>query len=198
VTVEIRSQHPRARGLAARLRARAALHLEALGRAGQPLSLLLTGDPQMRALNRRWRGLDRATDVLSFPLHDPPGSQAELGDVAISLDTAARRARQRGRPLLDEVDRYLVHGILHLVGHDHHRPAQARAMAAAEARLLGDPGLVGHAHGERATGAPRPPGRASRDPTRAPRRRAGPARPTATRPPSAKRPAGRASPRAVR
>jgi probable rRNA maturation factor len=143
VTVELRSEHPLGRGLAARLRARAGRHLRALGREGQALSLLLTGDRAIRALNRRWRGIDRATDVLSFPLDDPPGHGPDLGDVAISIDTAARRARAEGRPLLEEVDRYLVHGILHLCGHDHHRPHQARAMAGEEARLLGRDGMVG-------------------------------------------------------
>jgi probable rRNA maturation factor len=100
--------------------------------------------------------------VLSFPQQDPPGTGGELGDVAISLDTAARRARREGRDLLGEVDRCLVHGLLHLLGHDHHRPAQARAMAELEARLLGDPGLVAGA--------------------RRPTARIGPARRTRTRP----------------
>ncbi len=145
MTVEIRSDHPSGGEIAARVRARARAHLRALGRPDGRLSVLLTGDRAIRSLNRRWRGVDRATDVLSFPLHEPAGSAADLGDVAISLDTAERRARRGHRPLLAEVDRYLVHGILHLLGHDHERPGQARAMAALEASVLRMTGLVGAA-----------------------------------------------------
>jgi probable rRNA maturation factor len=151
VTVEIRSEHPRGRGLLPRLRVRLPALLAALGRAGQAVSLLLTDDRRIRTLNRRWRGIDRPTDVLSFPAHDPPGRGPELGDVAISIDTAARRAGRAGRPLRDEVERYLVHGLLHLAGHDHHEPAEAAAMAAEEARLLGEVGLI--------AGAPAPAAR---------------------------------------
>jgi len=140
--VELRSDHPGGAALSGRLRARARAHLESLERHDAELSVLLTGDRAIRALNRRWRGLDRPTDVLSFPLHEPPGRSAELGDVAISIDTARRRARRSGSPLLAEVDRYLVHGILHLLGHDHERPRDARAMAALEAEVLGRSGMV--------------------------------------------------------
>jgi probable rRNA maturation factor len=142
VNVEIRSEHPGGGGLVPRLRVRLPALLAAMGRAGQGVSLLLTDDRRIRALNRRWRGVDRPTDVLSFPAQDPPGSGPELGDVAISLDTAARRARRGGRPHGAEVERYLVHGLLHLAGHDHHGPREARAMAAEEARLLGTDGMV--------------------------------------------------------
>ena len=101
----------------------------------------------IRALNRTWRRKDRPTDVLSFPAGDPlPGSTGPrpLGDVILSLDTA-RRAGPRPparRSAGAELDLYLAHGLLHLLGHDHHRPADARRMAALEARLLGGPGMV--------------------------------------------------------
>lgn len=136
--VELRSDHPGGAPLARRLRGLAHAHLSALGRPKAGLSVLLTRDPVIRALNRRFRRVDRATDVLSFPLDEPD----ELGDVAISLDVARRRARGEGRPLLAEVDRYLVHGLLHLVGHDHEAPAEARAMAELEDRLLGEAGML--------------------------------------------------------
>ena len=93
-------------------------------------------------MNRRWRSVDHATDVLSFPADDPPGSGPHLGDLAVSLDIAVRRARRAGRSLGDEVDRYLVHGILHLVGHDHQGPGEAREMARLEDELLGRVGMV--------------------------------------------------------
>ena len=109
-------------------------------RLRRELSLTLVSDRRMRALNRRWRGKDRPTDVLSFPQHG-----ASLVDVVISLDTARRQARAGGWPLSAELRRLLAHGLLHCLGHDHRTPATARRMAAAERRLLGRDGLVGDA-----------------------------------------------------
>ena len=143
MNVELRSEHPSGREVARRVRARVRAILSALGRPGAGLSILLTTDGRIRTLNRRWRRVDHATDVLSFPADDPPGSGPHLGDLAISLDIAARRARRAGRTLGEEVDRYLVHGLLHLVGHDHHRPGEAREMARIEDELLGRMGMVG-------------------------------------------------------
>ncbi|MBS1108496.1 MAG: hypothetical protein H6Q88_488 [Anaeromyxobacteraceae bacterium] len=143
MNVELRSEHPSGRAVARRVRARVRAILSALGRPGAGLSILLTTDGRIRTLNRRWRRVDHATDVLSFPADDPPGSGPHLGDLAISLDVAARRARRAGRTLGEEVDRYLVHGLLHLVGHDHHRPGEAREMARVEDEILGRMGMVG-------------------------------------------------------
>jgi probable rRNA maturation factor len=100
-----------ARRLALVLRRAAA----ALGVAGE-LTLVLTGDRRMRELNRRYRGKDRATDVLSFPGEAAPG---ELGDVVISVETAERNARGLGRPLARELDVLALHGLLHVLGYDH-------------------------------------------------------------------------------
>ena len=150
MNVELRCQHPSGPELARRVRARARLLLAELGRPQASLSILLTTDGRIRTLNRRWRSVDHATDVLSFPAHHPPGSGPDLGDLAISLDTARRRASRAGRSLGAEVDRYLVHGLLHLVGHDHLRPADARAMARVEDELLGLAGMVTAALGRRA------------------------------------------------
>jgi probable rRNA maturation factor len=146
IRVLVRCGHPRGKGAAARLRRRAREFLESLGRDGAELSLSLVGDGEIRDLNRSWRGKDAATDVLSFPLAEPP-SGPMLGDVVISLDTAERVARADRRELADELDRYLAHGILHLLGHDHERPRAAREMAALEERLLSKDGLVGAALG---------------------------------------------------
>ena len=143
MNVELRSEHPSGNALARRVRARVRALLQALGRPEAGLSILLTTDGRIRTLNRRWRSVDHATDVLSFPADDPPGSGPHLGDLAISLDVAARRARRAGRTLGEEVDRYLVHGLLHLVGHDHHRPGEAREMARVEDEILGRMGMVG-------------------------------------------------------
>jgi len=107
----------------------------------ESLSLSLVGDPEIRRLNRAWRGKDRHTDVLSFPLHE----RGALGDVVISLDTARRQARAGGWPLSVELRRLLAHGILHCRGHDHENARDAAKMAAAERRLLGREGMVGEA-----------------------------------------------------
>jgi probable rRNA maturation factor len=147
VTIELRSEHPSGPALARRVRARARATLAALGRPSAALSILLTTDGRIRTLNRRWRSVDHATDVLSFPAHAPPGSGPDLGDLAISLDTARRRAARAGRSVGAEVDRYLVHGLLHLVGHDHQRPTEARDMARLEDELLGRAGMVADALG---------------------------------------------------
>jgi len=90
--------------------------------------------------------------VLSFPAHLPDVRGPDLGDLAISLDTARRRATRAGRSVGAEVDRYLVHGLLHLVGHDHQRPAEAREMARVESELLGLSGMVADALGRRPGG----------------------------------------------
>ena len=119
------------------VRAAAREQLAAL-RLHRELSLTLVSDRRMRALNRRWRGKDAPTDVLSFPQHG-----ASIGDVVISLDTARKQAREGGWPLSAELRRLLAHGLLHCLGHDHHTRAAARRMAAAERRLLGRDGLVG-------------------------------------------------------
>ena len=102
------------------------LRAAARGWVREELSVALVSDREMRGLNRRWRGKDRPTDVLSFPLND---SRA-LGDVVISLQTA-------------ELRRLLAHGILHCRGYDHGDAREARKMAAAERRLLGKEGMVG-------------------------------------------------------
>jgi probable rRNA maturation factor len=145
VVVEVRSEVPSGGRHLRRLRTRAAGFLGALDLRQVELSVLLTDDPSIRILNREWRRKDRPTDVLSFPAGaPPPGSTGprHLGDVILSLDTARRQARAHRRSLPDELDLYLAHGLLHLLGHDHHRRRDAERMAALEARLLGRPGMV--------------------------------------------------------
>ena len=80
------------------------------------VSLVLTGDRAVRALNARYRGKDRPTDVLSFP---GGGTQDELGDIVISVETAARNARGLGRTVPQELDVLALHGFLHVLGYDH-------------------------------------------------------------------------------
>jgi probable rRNA maturation factor len=92
----------------------------ALRRERAGVELLLTGDAEQRALNRRLRGRDRTTDVLSFPAGaDLEPGRPHLGEIAISLPQAARQARAAGWPRRDEMALLLTHGFLHLVGYDH-------------------------------------------------------------------------------
>jgi len=106
------------------------------------LSVLLTNDAEIHALNLQHRDQDKPTDVLSFPLDEGGGADGAvsgtrlLGDVVISLDTAARQARGRKRELLPEVRFLLAHGILHLIGYDHGNPVEKRAMTAMTRRLV--------------------------------------------------------------
>lgn len=123
-----------------RLRRGGAVLLRALGRAREELTLSLVDDVAIRSLNREYRGKRRATDVLSFSLveGDHGGHRGGLlGDVVISVETAARQARARRRSLEETVTRLLIHGMLHVVGHDHERAEEARAMRAEERRLWG-------------------------------------------------------------
>ena len=143
--MDVRSEHPTGGRHLARLRRVARRFLATLKLSGVELSILVTTDRGIRSLNRTWRRKDRPTDVLSFPAGAPlPGSTGPrpLGDVILSLDTARRAARAHRRTLASELDLYLAHGLLHLLGHDHHRAAEARRMGALEARLLRGPGMV--------------------------------------------------------
>lgn len=132
----------RADGLvdAARAAARAAL----AGRDGSRASLRLTDDAEMRALNRTWRNLDRPTNVLAFPARGPlpAGAPRELGDVAIGYETAVREAGERGLPAAHHLAHLVVHGILHLAGHDHDTDAAAARMEADERARLAALGIA--------------------------------------------------------
>jgi probable rRNA maturation factor len=92
---------------------------EALGLAGES-SVLLTGDDRLRALNLQFRGMDKPTDVLSFPSL-PEAEVGGGGDLAISLETASAQAANHGHTLQMEVKILILHGLLHLAGYDHER-----------------------------------------------------------------------------
>jgi probable rRNA maturation factor len=102
-------------------------------------------DEVMRTLNARWRGIDAPTDVLSFATWEGevmPGAEHILGDLVISLDTAARQARELGHPLEDEIAVLTAHGLLHVLDLDHERGlAEARQMAECEMTLLASAGV---------------------------------------------------------
>lgn len=84
------------------------------------VTVLLTSDQTIRSLNRRFRGKNKATDVLSFPADTTaPGSQAIAGDLAISVPTARRQASEQGHSLSTEIKVLILHGLLHIAGFDH-------------------------------------------------------------------------------
>ena len=130
------------------LRATAKRLLAAAGEAGSSLSLTLVGDDAMRELNRDHRGKDVPTDVLSFetltsfaPQDDTEGPERMLGDVVISVDTARKQAADYDAPLQREIERLLIHGILHVLGHDHMEVDEREKMEAEERRLASAIGM---------------------------------------------------------
>jgi probable rRNA maturation factor len=115
--------------------------LAAVGEGRSALSLSLVNDETIRSLNREYRGHDRPTDVLSFPLeHAPQATIPEplLGDVVISVETARRQAADYDAPLQREIYRLLIHGLLHLKGHDHVAASERRVMEREERRLAAE------------------------------------------------------------
>ena len=105
--------------------------LEMLGLADAELSIVLCDDAFIHALNRDYRGVDAPTDVLSFSMREGEESDPDdpvLGDVIISVETAARQAAAAGHDLSHEIRHLLVHGILHLLGHDHEDDDEAARM----------------------------------------------------------------------
>jgi probable rRNA maturation factor len=117
------------------------------------LGLHLLDDAALREANRRLRGVDAATDVLSFPLLSrlqtsesgfalPPGEPRHLGDVLISVERARVQAAEYGHSLDRELCYLLAHGVLHLLGYDHVRPSERRAMRQREEAALRPFGLT--------------------------------------------------------
>ena len=108
--------------------------------AAAEVHVVLTGDDELRRLNRTYRGLDRPTDVLSFADGDPlPTGGVLLGEIVLSLDAARRQAAELGHGELRELEELVLHGTLHLLGHDHERDRGEMAALELELReeLLG-------------------------------------------------------------
>jgi probable rRNA maturation factor len=106
-----------------------------------------SSDDDVRALNARYRGKDRPTNVLSFPAASPPpgalpdGEPVFLGDIVLAAETVAREARELAIPIADHVEHLVVHGVLHLIGHDHEADSEALIMETLETRLLAKLGV---------------------------------------------------------
>lgn len=120
------------------LKKRLVAMLSALELPDAEVSVLLTDDREIRELNRDYRGVDKATDVLSFAMREGEGARFAgdmLGDLVISVQTCARQAREAKRPSLDEATMLLAHGLLHLLGWDHETPAKDKRMRQETDRL---------------------------------------------------------------
>jgi len=107
------------------------------------LSVVLTGDARMQELNRDYLGVDAPTDVLSFPASetDPETEARYLGDIVVSVPYAAKSARKAGHALESELQLLVVHGVLHLLGHDHIRSKEKARMWKAQNEILAHLGL---------------------------------------------------------
>ncbi|MGB7656112.1 MAG: rRNA maturation RNase YbeY [Novosphingobium sp.] len=115
------------------------------------VSVLFTDDAQIRSLNREWRGKDKPTNVLSFPMLErdqlllltSEGPPELLGDIALAYETCAKEAKVKGRLLFEHVYHLLIHGLLHLAGYDHETSAEdARAMERLEIKALAQLGIA--------------------------------------------------------
>jgi probable rRNA maturation factor len=113
------------------------------------LTVTLVDDDEIREINRRHRDIDRPTDVLSFPLVDdangfalPPGAPRELGDVVVSYPRTLVQAAEYGHSVQRELAYLVVHGVLHIMGHDHELPAEQAVMRAREEAALAVVGLT--------------------------------------------------------
>jgi len=124
---------PRAAGIVRRAIAAAA----PAGMRRAELAVTLTSDRAIRALNRRWRGKDAPTNVLSFPAPEQrPGGPRHLGDVVIAYETVASEAAAENKAFGHHLAHLAVHGFLHLLGYDHESDRQAEAMERRERRIL--------------------------------------------------------------
>jgi probable rRNA maturation factor len=140
IAVESRlwASQPAAEAVVRRAIIAAAELARALPAAGE-VSVVLTDDAAIRTLNRDWRGIDRPTNVLSFPAAvsgAAPGAPALLGDVVIAYETTAREASAETKPFLHHLAHLAVHGFLHLVGYDHASDEAAGAMERVEIASL--------------------------------------------------------------
>jgi probable rRNA maturation factor len=120
-----------------RIQRTAAKILDFVDESESELSLALVDNDAIARLNKKYRHKPRATDVLSFQVETPAnGGPRLLGDVVISIDKAREQAKTGGWTLIQEIDRLLIHGILHLLGYDHERsPKEARVMRALEKKI---------------------------------------------------------------
>lgn len=116
------------------------------GSAPCEITLVLTDDSEMRELNAVWRGKDSSTNVLSFPAGAHPdigtGEPVPLGDIVLAAETVRAEAEEQGIALADHLTHLVVHGVLHLLGHDHESDDEAEAMESLETAILASLGVA--------------------------------------------------------
>ena len=114
------------------------------------LAIMLTDDAGIQTLNKNWRGIDKPTNVLSFPAVQPPSgvepddtdTPRMLGDIAIAYQTTRREADEEDKTFENHLSHLAVHGFLHLVGYDHEKDGEAEAMEALEREILAQLGIA--------------------------------------------------------
>jgi probable rRNA maturation factor len=115
--------------------------------ADAEIAVMLTDDAGIRTLNNNWRGIDKPTNVLSFPALQPTGPVGEddpprmLGDIAIAYQTMRREADEAQKPFAHHLSHLTVHGFLHLIGYDHESDEEAEEMEALETEILAQLGI---------------------------------------------------------
>lgn len=112
-----------------------------LAGAAGTATLALADDALVRDLNRRFRGKDRPTNVLSFPSGEPPAPGGMLGDIVLARETVEREAALDGKPFDHHLIHLVIHGMLHLLGYDHESDEEAEAMERLETAVLADLGI---------------------------------------------------------
>jgi probable rRNA maturation factor len=137
----------KAPGVSRRARRAIAASLAAAGVTivdGAEVSVHFVDDATVRALNARWRGLDKTTNVLSFPAAPPDrvATAPLLGDILLAFETVAREAAEESRSLADHTAHLVTHGFLHLLGFDHQDAAEADRMEALERMILAGLGIA--------------------------------------------------------
>lgn len=117
--------------------------------ADAELAIMLTDDAGIRTLNQNWRGIDKPTNVLSFPALQPPEGADEpddmprmLGDIAIAYETTRREADEEEKTFANHLSHLAIHGFLHLVGYDHEKDDEAEEMEALEREILATLGIA--------------------------------------------------------
>jgi probable rRNA maturation factor len=129
----------------ARRAARAALKVAGADPSRYDLSVNFTDDATLVRLNRKWRAKNRPTNVLSFPARRRPGERF-LGDVILAAGVIKREAEEQGKSLSSHASHLIVHGVLHLLGHDHHEISAARKMQRMEVRAMESLGIKNPYH----------------------------------------------------
>jgi probable rRNA maturation factor len=142
-TIDVVLEDAKWKKLSAPIRARmkrAALRALEREKAKGSLTILLSSDARLKEMNGLFRGKNKPTNVLSFPAEENP--DAYLGDVAIAHGVVTREARESGKRFADHLAHLAVHGVLHLLGHDHEKPKQAARMEGLEREILAEFGIA--------------------------------------------------------